>query len=248
MYKTSKELFRSEYVSYSRLSSYEKCPRQFKLRYLDGIPCPVGKAAQLGSVVHEIIARYLKDIGFPKSAIQTDIYDLCKLIIPTCKELRETGKITFFLQESEIEYLLNGFVKLLPKFDSRSIVSVEAERNFKVGKYKFKTITDLILRNDKGKLTVIDFKTGKPEYVDDSQIQMYAIPLFDEASTSEIELIYAFLKHGELKRLKMTRGSVKTLANGFITRVQCIEDDNTFFPESSFLCRYCGVRDHCPES
>ena len=247
MYKTSKELFKSEYVSYSRLSCYEKCPRQFKLRYLDGIPCLVGKAAQLGKVVHAIIASYLNDIGSDKSTIQMDISDLCEYTIPICKELRQEGELTVFLNEYEIEPLLKGLVRFLPEIDNRSIVSIETETDFEVGQYKFKTITDLILRNAKGKLTVIDWKTGKPEYVDDSQIQMYAIPLFEDASTSEIELIYAFLKYGDMKRLKMTRHSLKQVSDEFINRVQLIEDDNNFLPEPSFLCRFCGVSNYCPE-
>jgi len=247
MYKSSEQLFKSEYVSYTRLSCYETCPQQFKLRYLDGIPCPVGKAAQLGKVVHAIIASYLKDTAADKSTIKTDISDLCEYTIPTCKELREEGELTVFLKEYEIEQLLEGLVTLLPQIDSRSIVGIETETDFEIGQYKVKTIADLILRNAQGKLTVIDWKTGKPEYVDDAQIQMYALPLFEDAATSEIELIYAFLKFGDLRRLRMTRHSVEQVSNEFISRVKHIEKDRDFHPEPSFLCKYCGVSDYCPE-
>ena len=88
MYKTAKELFKSEYVSYSRLSCYEKCPQQFKLRYLDGLPCPVGKAAQLGKVVHAVIASYLNDIGLLVFRcfilIHTEIlrFNICRFLTP----------------------------------------------------------------------------------------------------------------------------------------------------------------------
>ena len=239
MYKTSKELFKSEYVSYSRLSCYEQCPRQFKLRYLEGIPCPVGKAAQLGKAVHAIIASFLNDVGPDKTTICLDISDLREYTIPVCQELRQEGELTVFLNEYEIDPLLEGLVSLLPKIDYRSIVSIESETNFEVGEYKFKVITDLILRNSKGKFTVIDWKTGKPEYVDDSQIQMYALPLFEDTSISEIELIYAFLKYGDMRRFRMV--------DEFINRVQRIEDDNNFLPKPSFLCRFCGVSNHCPE-
>lgn len=246
-YNTSKELFRSEYVSYSRLSSYETCPQKFKLTYLDKIPCPVGRAGQLGSVVHTIIAKYLEDVRSSNSLVETDTSDLYESTIPTCKELREAGELTYFLKEYEIENLLDGFAKLLPRVDSQSIVGVEVESNFEIQGYQFKTITDLILCNANGKFTIIDFKTGKPEYVDDLQIQLYAIPLFEKSSASEIELIYAFLRYGELKRLRMTCKSVTNFSDKLIERVRRIEADKTFFPEPSFLCDFCGVREHCHE-
>lgn len=247
MYKTAIELFRSEYVSYSRLRSYNKCPQEFKLRYLDSIPCPSGRAAQLGSVVHSIIANYLQNVQSSKSLVQTDSCDLCEAIVPICKELREAGELTYFLPESEIETLLNGFAKLLPKIDSQSIVSIEAEKNFEISQYRFKAIIDLILCNAKDELTIIDFKTGKPEYVDDLQIQTYAIPLFRDTPVPKIELIYAFLKSRELSKSIMTRKSVTVLGNELVNRVQCIENDKIFSPKLSYLCSFCGVRDHCPK-
>lgn len=41
--------------SFSRLSTYKSCPRQFKFHYIDGLADVSGEAAELGSLIHEAL-------------------------------------------------------------------------------------------------------------------------------------------------------------------------------------------------
>ena len=38
--------------SYSRLSVYRKCPRQFRYKFIDKLPCPDNYSSSRGSMIH----------------------------------------------------------------------------------------------------------------------------------------------------------------------------------------------------
>jgi len=55
--------------SHSKLSTYENCPRQYKLRYIDRIKPPEeeeGIEAFLGSRVHEALEKLYKELILTK--------------------------------------------------------------------------------------------------------------------------------------------------------------------------------------
>jgi hypothetical protein len=45
--------------SYSRIELYEKCPRAYKVIYLDKIPRVTTEALKIGTALHGLVADYL---------------------------------------------------------------------------------------------------------------------------------------------------------------------------------------------
>ena len=245
MFKSSKEYFAERYVSYSCLSCYDDCPRQFKLRYLDGIPCPSGPAAELGIAVHKIIAEYLESISNSDSTVNTDICDLLNRISSVCAEMREESELSACIDTRDVEILLQGYVKLMPTVDPHCLKGIEQVYKYEIDKYRFISILDLLLCDEHGKHTIVDFKTGNPKYVDDLQIQMYALPLLKDISSQPVDLVYAFLKNGTMKKSSITAAQAKKLSERLLQRIHSIEADEEFPARPSPLCGYCGVRDEC---
>lgn len=243
--RTAKGLFQSEYISYSRLASYEQCPQRFKLQYLDRLPCPVGRAAQLGTLVHAVIADYLLELKEAGGKHRTDLGALERRIVPKCQELRLAGEITEQVDEDEASGLLEGFTLLMPEVDARAVDGVEVERDFVVSGYRCKAILDLVLRKADGRVTILDFKTGKPRYTKDLQLRFYALPFVGSPDASSVDAAFAFLRTGELTSVAVDREAAKETIEAVLRRVQVIEADREFEGDPGPLCSYCGVREHC---
>jgi putative RecB family exonuclease len=245
MYNNSKDLFDSEYVSYTRLSGYEKCPHLFKLKYLDQVPVKSSSAAQLGTIVHAVIGDYLREIKKIKSVVETDVGSLTKRIALIETKLRDKGEITVDIDKWDVKKLLEGFVDFMPIVGTITIESVEEEMNFYIQNYRVKVIADLVLKSEMGGYTVIDFKTGKPEYVEDFQIKLYALPLVEKSSENTVKLIYTFLRFGEVRELVLTHKEFPIITKRILSKVKEIEKDEVFLPNPSWLCRYCEAREYC---
>jgi hypothetical protein len=55
------EIFELEYVSYSRIMSYKKCPRSFEIKYLCRKNEKSSRAAQIGKLTHQVIQLYTEE-------------------------------------------------------------------------------------------------------------------------------------------------------------------------------------------
>ena len=61
-------------ISFSRFSTYRRCPQQYKLQYMDRIPVPAGPDLHFGAAVHDALNR---------------MYDPRQLSRPTLEEVLE---------------------------------------------------------------------------------------------------------------------------------------------------------------
>ncbi len=244
-YSNAVDLFQNEYISYSRISSYEQCPYLFKLKYLEKCPSTSSRAAELGKTVHAVIASYLNTINNSTNTQKVELSHLCDEIEPTCDMLLDTGETNYEFDTYEIKPLLEGFVNFMPYVNPNEIHGIEEEKNFHLRSLKYKCILDLILKDSSGNFTVIDFKTGKPKYVEDKQIKLYSMSLFKDFSPSSIKLIYAFLRFYTTEEYDFSFQESQVYEDIIHRKVCRIMEDDTFYPRTSFLCRYCDVRDYC---
>jgi RecB family exonuclease len=138
--------------SYSRLSTYEKCGLQAKLKYIDKLPEPPSDALERGTEAHDVLAQYLRG-DRPESA---DI----------------SGWAHFGV-------LLNDLRALEPLVEQQWGFSRAWQPTGWFGKDTwFRSVLDaaLVYGDDTG--DVIDFKTGKPYPQDTAkQAELYAISM-----------------------------------------------------------------------
>jgi hypothetical protein len=202
---------------------------------------------ELGSAVHAVIARYLLGIqGLPRVCSPT-LEELVSLVRPTCRELRERGNVQGRVDEDRVEDLLRGFPKLLPRIDGRAVVAVEATKHTKLGPWRLKAVLDLVLTNAQGQNHVIDFKTGKQEYVDDGQLRSYALPVLGatDSRCDSVRLTYAFLRNGRLRSSHVSRQDCPGIVTEIVQQVHAIEADGKFEARPGRLCGWCGVHHFC---
>ena len=125
-------------------------------------------------------------------------------------------------------------------------------------KYNLSGKSDLVLEKD-GKLTVIDYKTGKSSSVRDYVTELCYYKMLVEDKYPEKTVEYAaiyFTKDGGYSELMFT-DAVYSADNCSITEynnnINLIEEvrekieDGEFPPKRQYLCKYCDFKTYCDE-
>jgi putative RecB family exonuclease len=239
------EIFKTANISYSRLSSYDKCPRKFKLVYVDGNVAPSGRAAQVGKLVHEVLADYMREKTALGGVHKPDFGDILSRLPKVSGQLIGEKEITQEITAGDIDVFVRGFCTLYPEIDASQVAGIEEEKLFDINGYKVKGILDLVLRDAEGNLEIIDYKTGRPGYVDDLQLIMYSMPYFNDGPHQAINATFAFLKEPSLKKVRINRSMSNNTRDVVMGKVQEIETDEQFERRRGPLCNYCEVRHLC---
>jgi len=236
------EVFREQYVSFSRIKTFEKCPRMFELIYLYDFPDRSGRAAQVGSLVHEIIHLYsaghmggLSERLRAHGAIEglLDLYDLAE---------RHTHP-TFAISAAEVRPYLENFVALNATAGFR-LRAAEHECSCIIASYKLKCVVDRLDHPSQSAPAIIDYKTGNPKNAVKRQLETYAYVL-GAGNYSPHELVLQFLKDGTVRDWQYTRQLHDDAEEWLLQRIVEIEGTRVFHRRRSRLCDYCGVSEHC---
>lgn len=234
--------------SYSKVSTYANCPRQYKYRYVDKLKIyddfEADNALIVGTTIHlgieqglNVAIMYYKQ-QFPRIT-DKHIEEIIKLEhwIPIVREqLKNLGNdFTFEYELKNSEYI--GFV-------------------------------DLMIKNPDGTVDVVDFKyTNNIEsYVQSKQIHLYKYYLEKKGfkvrnlgylfipKTSirmkKTEDTYQFRKrltetlktlHLQLKKVEYDEEKVKD----FFKEIEVLEQDNTYNKNETKLCDWCDYKEYC---
>ncbi len=235
------EVFRKEYVSFTRISAYEKCPHMFELIYLYGFKDKSGRAAQVGNLVHKIIQlhtqHYKKSLSeeLRRAGIIHSLMDFYDNAVSSMN-------LNYRIGQSELLPYLNNYVSLNENGNAY-VHDTEHECNSIVGPYNLKCIIDRIDEDHRG-IIVVDYKTGDPRNVSDQQLNMYAyaLSLQNEAPHT---VMFQFLKTGEIRNWRYTNAVHKASEEWMLDKIKRIESTTSFRKIRSRLCSYCGVSNDC---
>jgi len=216
--------------SFSRLNTFEKCPKQFKLKYIDKVFPPFDDAAPHlihGRKAHALMELILK-------AKNTDLLsDEFKAVLPILEALIASDSLTVEGQRA-FDCKLNE----VSWFDSD---------NKKKGKGKVwvRVIFDVLCISINGVLIIIDWKTGKISTNKD-QLRLFAgagMAIFPEVD--KVLTAYIWLDHPTAKPLiaEYTRLDFDSIWQEFGDRAEliqlCIESGNWEPKPCAFNCKWC---------
>jgi len=232
------EVFKKEYVSYSRLKAFEKCPRMFELVYLYGFEDKSGRAAQLGTLVHEIIKLYTikyKDCFIERMKNGASVNDLLVFF----NQAASLSNLSFSISMDEVIPYLQSFL-FLNRNNILNVQNAELDHVSTVGEYNLKCIIDRI---DAGQI-IVDYKTGNPRYIVRRQLNIYAYSL-NRHRWTPYKLMYQLLKTNEVREWNYTARLHHETEKYLLDSIAIIENTRTFNRIPTGLCKYCGVRDQC---
>jgi len=236
------DVFKKEYVSFSRISAFKTCPRRFELIYLYGFEDKSGRAAQVGSLVHEIIRLYTTHHK-GRLADQMRLSGAVEELLNFYDQAKSSTDLTYSIPKSELKSYLSNFV-VLNRTDYSQIQAIEYECNSTIGVYELKCIIDRIDVGSQSNLSIIDYKTGNPRNVVNHQLNVYAYALGNGKWTPS-QLAFQFLKTGTIRDWNYTAQLHLATEQWLLEAIEEITCTKIFRRTTSKLCDYCGVSQHC---
>ncbi|MCE5223212.1 PD-(D/E)XK nuclease family protein [bacterium] len=246
------------HYSNSQISAYFKCPRRYKLQYIDKVPVPKlakGVEALMGSSIHLALQELYKQAKFGnllpfEQVSQIYLTDFDKsisdeLIIPrpglTPEHYRNNG-----LQ------MISKFYEANYPFQQSQTVELEYRIRFMVGPYPFVGIIDRLSLDPQGVFEIHDYKTSLnlptiETIEDDTQLSLYLIGIKQNYNPkTEAKLFWHFLYFQHTYQLTKTEEDLKQLEETMVQKIRTIERDPYYLPNESALCDWCSYTDFCP--
>lgn len=244
--------------SHSKLSTYENCPWQYKLRYIDRIKPPEeeeGIEAFLGSRVHEALEKLYKEL------ILTKINTLEDLIQYYKKQWERNWHANVVIVKKEftkdhyhntgLQAITNYYRRHYP-FNQSKTLSTEHLIVFRIEDYTIQGYIDRLDHDGKGIYEIHDYKTSaylpSQERLDsDRQLALYQIGIKEKyKDAKDVILKWHYLVYDKEFTSTRSEAQLKDLRKEVMWLIKTIESDTSFKPVESRLCDWCELDIYCP--
>mgnify|MGYP000926048788 CR=1 FL=1 len=248
--------------SHSRLGTYENCPFQYKLRYVDRVKPVLGNTIEsfMGSMVHDALEwlyKLAQDSNIVSKEALTNKYDelwsekwkddirVVKKEL-TADNFKETGKTC-----------LEMYYDRYHPFDQALTIGLEERMIIELPEDK--KMQGYIDRLDKiadGHVSVHDYKTSsrvppQAKADQDRQLGLYALAVHQKyPEIKKIDLVWHYVRFDEEVRSSRTQKQLDEMVNSILSLINKIElatKGKDFPTNTSMLCNWCEFKAQCPE-
>ncbi len=244
--------------SHSRLATYETCPQQYKLRYIDRIQPPEGEEgieAFLGSRVHETLEKLHKELILTKLNSLEELLgyykDLWEKNWHENVVIVKKGFTKDHYKDAGKEAITNYYKRHHP-FNQTKTLATEHLLTFKIDNYTIRGFIDRLSYKSKGVYEVHDYKTSgtlpsQDKLDNDRQLALYQIGIKEKfRDAKDIRLIWHYLLFDKEFMSQRTDAQLRDLRKEVLSIIKTIEKDKKFEPEESNLCDWCEYPEYCP--
>jgi len=246
--------------SHSRINSYETCPYQYKLRYIDRkkpeIPTTI--EAFMGGMVHEALEHLYKLKKFKKRIAKSSIikkyrdlweknYSKDILIVKTDQGLKAEN------YRKMGEKFISDYYDRMRPFDQMTILSLETmDRMTLPDGNQWHVRIDKLGCDSKGNYFVCDYKTNarmkdQEEADADRQLALYSVWVKDKFKDAKsVKLIWHMLAFNKDAISERTDEQLEKLQQEIVNKIKEIESTTEFPTKITALCNYCGFKSECP--
>ncbi len=205
--------------SYSRLSSYELCPKKYHAESVaKSVPFVKNEQALYGEQVHKAFEDYFKKAK------------------PLPLNLKHWTPTLELIGSAPGEQIAETKIALSVNYEPVEYYSKDAW---------LRVISDLTIVN-KSKAWCVDWKTGKPRNDDGTQLKLNAAVTFLlDPDITEITLSYLYLQTKSLTATKMNVNEAPEFWASILPRVWVYtkaHEDRHFPPRPGWICRFCPVK------
>jgi DNA helicase II / ATP-dependent DNA helicase PcrA len=259
---TSKTLPVPEAFDFSQISTFLKCPLEYKYKYVFKLPLPGAAPFSFGQTMHSALKKFLQTMKQANCG-QSDLFGgrKDKLEVPPkdllMKYYEESWVDDWYPDKINKERYRKEGILILKKFYEHFKANpklpkfLEHPFRLKLAKYQFKGRIDRIDQNPDKTVSIIDYKTGeirtKLEKVDKEQLLIYQWAAQEYLEENVKELSYCYLKNpsaplaflGASKEIEELKGK---LINTIEEIVECIKTDG-FHEKDMRKSHDCAFRD-----
>ncbi|MGH9748347.1 MAG: RecB family exonuclease [Candidatus Polarisedimenticolia bacterium] len=247
--------------SHSRLSSFEKCPLQYRYRYIERIQRDTQSIETfMGSRVHEVLERLYRDL----LALKTPgLEDLVALYHRSWKS-RYSGNVRIVKEEYSADHYrgigercVTSYYRRHEPFAGAATLGLEERVTLDLdaaqrGRYQLQGYVDRLARADDGAFEIHDYKTSSSLPADaelkrDRQLALYQMAVQSRYPEAQrVRLVWHYLAHDRTLTSERTPEELERHRRQTIGVIRTIEATREFPPHESALCRWCEYRDICP--
>lgn len=244
--------------SHSKIMSFENCPYQYKLKYIDKIKpdIPARIEAFMGDMVHrsiELLLKKLQGSGWRLSKEEVVLYydkiwekeytEDILVVNPlmTADKYRNIGR----------KFLRDYYDKYYP-FDNLELIGIETEDLLSLPDgNKWHVRIDLLAKDSEGNYYVIDHKTNSRmkkqwEADKDLQLAMYSIWVKENhKDAKKIKLVWNMLAFNDQVISERSKDELDKLLEEIMIKIARIENSAYFPANVTKLCYYCEYQNIC---
>ena len=247
--------------SHSKISTYENCPYQYKLKYIDKVEVetPTTIEAFMGDMVHQALEFLYKNKKFKKRIAKSTILKFYNLIweknfsddILIVKADKENVNSENY-RKMGTKFISDYFDRMRP-FEQMTILGLETQDKMILpdGNSWHVRIDKLGCDSD-GNYFVCDYKTNsrmkdQEEADEDRQLALYSVWVKDKFKDAKsVKLIWHMLAFNKDAISERTDEQLKKLQNEVCEIIKEIENVNEFPRRQTALCDYCVYKEICP--
>jgi len=233
-------------LSATAIERYETCPLQFKIERFWKVPGEIAAQMQYGNVIHTLLRDYYESLraGRPKSADE--------MLAVLREGLAAAGfadPVQRELYEKEGTKQLREFVRLQQAAPPVEVIGTERGFEITLAGVRVKGRLDRIDRIAGDRVTIVDYKTGKPrtpQHADRSlQLSIYALAARAKWDYDAERLVfYNLADNTEVASERDPRQLEEACQR--VAQVAAEIAAGNFDPTPGFHCGWCAYRSLCP--
>jgi putative RecB family exonuclease len=246
--------------SHSQLSTYETCPHQYKLAYINKIKTETeGIEAFMGSRVHDALEKLYRDLKVTKL---NSLEDLLTFYHQSWEKNWNEMVQVIRKQYSAEDYRRLGekcitdyYGRYYP-FDQGRTLGIEENIYFPLEEekgYSIRGFIDRVTLVDSSILEIHDYKTSnrlptKEDVESDRQLAFYQMGVAEKwQDIREVRLIWHYLAFDVEIQSSRTPEELHQLRQETLELIQKIERDRQFIAKEGPLCNWCDYQGFCPK-
>jgi len=246
--------------SHSQLSTYETCPHQYKLAYINKIKTETeGIEAFMGSRVHDALEKLYRDLKVTKL---NSLEDLLTFYHQSWEKHWNEMVQVIRKQYSAEDYrrlgekCITDYYGHYYPFDQGRTLGIEENIYFPLEEakgYSIRGFIDRVTLVDSFILEIHDYKTSnrlptKEDVESDRQLAFYQMGVAEKwQDIREVRLIWHYLAFDVEIQSSRTPEELHQLRQETLELIQKIERDRQFIPKEGPLCNWCDYQGFCPK-
>lgn len=246
--------------SHSRLSTFENCPLQYRLRYVDKIKPDEALTIEafMGSRVHEALEKLYKELRLSKTNTLEELLSFYneswqKNYSKDVRVVRE-GYSPKNYRDTGAKCIMEYHTRYQPFNDGKTL-GLEQIINIDIEGYKLRGFIDRLSSRSDGTYAIHDYKTSQylplqSHFDSDRQLALYQLgvqDMFDDVR--EVDLVWHYLVHDKEIRSKRAEHDLLKLKSDIAVLIETIEraeEEYDFQAKETGLCDWCEYQPLCP--